>query len=112
MSVEDALDFLNVTLDLNSGSFRTYAKEGDTLAYVNRDSNHPPSITRNLPNGINRILSDTNSTEELFKASAPPYQKALEDAGYKHKLTYQPRVGEQAGARSKEEEQKASGDVV
>ena len=86
-------------MDLNSGSFKTYMKEGDTLSYVNKDSNHPPSITRNLPNGINRILSDTNSTEELFKASAPPYQKALEEAGYKHKLTYQPRVGEQAGAK-------------
>ena len=78
------------------------AKEGDTLAYVNKDSNHPPSITRNLPKGINRLLSDTNSTEELFKASAPPYQAALDKAGYKHKLAYEPRAEEeQVGARSR-----------
>ena len=103
------VDFLNVTLDLNSGSFRTYAKEGDTLAYVNRDSNHPPSITRNLPKGINRLLSDTNSTEELFEASAPPYQKALDEAGYKHKLSYQPRAEEeQVGASGKNRKRKVT----
>ena len=94
------VDFLNVTLDLNSGSFKTFGKEGDTLAYVNKDSNHPPSITRNLPKGINRLLSDTNSSEALFEASAPPYQAALDAAGYKHKLSYQPRAEEeQVGAR-------------
>ena len=78
------MDFLNVTMDLNTGSFRTYGKEGDKLAYVNKDSNHPPSITRNLPKGINRLLSDTNSSRELFDASAPPYQAALDTAGYTH----------------------------
>ena len=91
---------MNVTLDLNSGSFKTFGKEGDTLAYVNKDSNHPPSITRNLPKGINRLLSDTNSSETLFEASAPPYQAALDAAGYKRKLSYQPRAEEeQVGAR-------------
>ena len=89
------VDFLNVTMDLNTGSFRTYGKEGDKLAYVNKDSNHPPSITRNLPKGINRLLSDTNSSQELFDASAPPYQAALDAAGYTHKLSYQPRVEEE-----------------
>ena len=54
------------------------------VAYVNKDSNHPPSITRNLPKGINRLLSDTNSSRELFDASAPPYQAALDTAGYTH----------------------------
>ena len=93
------VDFLNVTMDLNSGHFKTFTKEGNKLAYVSKDSNHPPSIIRNLPKGINRILSDTNSTEELFEASAPPYQAALEAAGYNHKLSYQPRVEEESMGR-------------
>ena len=89
------VDFLNVTMCLETGNFKTFMKEGDKLAYVNKDSNHPPSITRNLPKGINRILSDTNSNQALFEASAPPYQAALDEAGYKHKLSYQPRVEEE-----------------
>ena len=94
------VDYLNVTMDLSTGSFKTFAKEGDTLAYVDSRSNHPPSITRNLPKGINRLLSDTNSSQELFEASAPPYQAALDAAGYNHKLSYQPRVEEeQVGVR-------------
>ena len=93
------VDFLNVTMDLNSGNFRTYGKEGDKLAYVNKDSNHPPSITRNLPKGIGRLLSDTNSNQELFDASAPPYQAALDAAGYNYKLTYQPMVEEEQVGR-------------
>ena len=89
------VDFLNVTMDLSTGTFKTFAKEGNTLAYVDSRSNHPPSITRNLPKGINRILSDTNSNQALFEASAPPYQAVLDEAGYKHKLSYQPRVEEE-----------------
>ena len=56
-------------MHFNTG-YKTFMKEGDKLAYVNKDSNHPPSITRNLPKGINRLLSDTYSSQELFEASA------------------------------------------
>ena len=95
------VDFLNVTMDLSTGTFKTFAKEGDTLAYVDSRSNHPPSIIRNLPKGINRMLSDTNSNQALFEASAPPYQAALKAAGYSHKLTFQPRsdMEEEQGRR-------------
>ena len=93
------VDFLNVTMDLSTGTFKTFAKEGNTLAYVDSRSNHPPSITRNLPKGINRLLSDTNSTQALFETSAPSYQAALDAAGYKHKLSYQPRVEEEEVGR-------------
>ena len=93
------VDFLNVTMDLSTGTFKTFAKEGNTLAYMDSRSNHPPSITRNLPKGINRLLSDTNSTQALFEASAPSYQAALDAAGYKHKLSYQPRVEEEQVGR-------------
>ena len=106
------VDFLNVTMCLETGNFKTFMKEGDKLAYVNKDSNHPPSITRNLPKGINRILSDTNSNQALFEASAPPYQAALDEAGYKHKLSYQPRVEEEqieARRRKKTERERSVG---
>ena len=101
------VDFLNVTMDLSNGTFKTFTKEGDKLAYVDSKSNHPPSIIRNLPMGINRMLSDTNSDETLFEASAPPYQAALDAAGYKHKLAYMPREEEERmGARRRNRKRK------
>ena len=91
------VDFLDVTLNLAEDSYKPYHKPGGTISYVHVDSNHPPSIIRNLPLGINRRLSDISSTQAIFEAAIPPYQEALAKAGHKHKLVYNPtRVDERA----------------
>ena len=59
--------------------------------YVNTKSNHPPSILKNIPEAINRRLSNLSSDENMFNEVAPIYQKALENAGYKFKLKYTPQ---------------------
>ena len=41
-------------------------------------SNHPPSIIKNIPAGINRRLSPISSDRESFEKAAPPYQRALD----------------------------------
>ena len=43
------IDFLDVTLDLNEGSYEPYTKPNNTPLYVHRESNHPPSIIQNIP---------------------------------------------------------------
>ena len=42
------VNFLDVTLDLRSGKFYPYIKEGNIPLYVHQESNHPPSILRNI----------------------------------------------------------------
>ena len=52
-------------------------------------SNHLPSILKNIPLAVNRMISSISSSKEIFDEEAPRYQTALNDAGYNHKLEYQ-----------------------
>ena len=78
------LNFLDVTLDLNSDTFAQFIKPNDTPLYVHCQSNHPPNILKNIPLAINKRLSSISSNENIFKQASPVYQKALQDSGYKH----------------------------
>ena len=40
------VNFLDVTLDLQSGKHYPYTKEGNIPLYVHKKSNHPPSILK------------------------------------------------------------------
>lgn len=93
------VDFLDVTLDIPSESYRPYMKPGTVPKYIHRDSDHPPSIIRAIPQGVNNRLSRLSSSDAIFNAAAPPYQEALRKAGYSHKLVYNPpRPDNEVGA--------------
>ena len=77
------VDYLDVTLDLRSGTFMPFMKPNNTPTYVHYRSNHPPSIIRNIPEAINRRLSNISSDEKSFTDAIPPYQAALQKSGYK-----------------------------
>ena len=64
------VNFLDVTLDLRSNSYRPYLKPNNPILYVNSQSNHPPSILRNIPISVNKRLSELSSSEEIFKESS------------------------------------------
>ena len=82
-------NFLDVTLDLESSKYSPYRKPNDQPLYVNRESNHPPTVLDQIPRSINKRLSTISSSEHEFTRAAPMYQKALADSGYTHKLTYE-----------------------
>ena len=82
------VNFLDVTLDLNTGEYMPYMKPNNILQYVHANSNHPPGILKNIPKGVNKRLSEISSSEEVFNKAALQYQKALEKSGYKYKLEY------------------------
>ncbi|KAJ8034175.1 hypothetical protein HOLleu_20901 [Holothuria leucospilota] len=67
-----------------------YMKQNNTSLYVHRESNHPPSIIKNIPKAVNRRLSTISSNDAVFDAAAPPYQEALTKSGYQHQLRYEP----------------------
>ena len=85
-------NFLDITLDLNSGIYKPYIKPNDQPIYINKKSNHPPSIIKNIPAAVNRRLSNISANEDVFKGAIPPYQEALNKAGYEHQLSYQPKT--------------------
>ena len=78
-----------MTLDLSSHQYMPYMKPSNNLRYININSNHPPIVLKNIPEGINKRLSRILSNEEVFNKAAPDYQKALDENGYKYKLHYE-----------------------
>ncbi|KAL9986499.1 hypothetical protein ACROYT_G000660 [Oculina patagonica] len=82
------VNFLDVTLDLKSGKHSPYTKEGNIPLYVHKQSNHPPSILRNIPESINKRLSEISSDKECFDNAKGVYQDALDKSGYKYNLSY------------------------
>ena len=86
------VDFLDITLDLSNGTYKPYMKPNNTLIYVHQESNHPPSILKNIPESINKRLSTISSDKDIFDKAAPPYQEALKKSGYTYKLEYKPPI--------------------
>ncbi len=60
------VNFLDVTFDLNNGKFKPYRKPNDDPLYINRHSNHPPSIIKQLPTSINKRISALSADEQNF----------------------------------------------
>ena len=71
------VDYLDVTLDLNTGCYRPYHKPNNELSYVHIHSNHPPVILKQIPLSIQNRLSNLSSNEDIFKATIPYYKDAL-----------------------------------
>ena len=67
-----------------------YKKPNDDPLYINKHSNHPPSILRQLPTSINKRISTLSSDKQTFEDAAPPYQNALGHSNFSHKLEYTP----------------------
>lgn len=82
------IDFLDVTLNLNTGRYMPFTKPNNNPRYVHKESNHPPNIIKNIPLAINKRLADLSSDPEAFNNTKTVYQNALKESGYKHQLTY------------------------
>ena len=66
-------------------------KPNNKILYVHRQSNHPPALLKNIPENINKQLTSISSNQKVFNEAIPPYQKALDESSYNHKLTYNPQ---------------------
>ena len=93
------VDFLDVTFNLSTETYRPYKKPNSKLLYVNKDSNHPPTVLKQIPNSVNQRLSTISSSEEIFNASKREYESALSEAGYKQPLKY--TINEQNNANNR-----------
>ena len=82
------VDFLDVTMDLEKETYKLYRKPGDRTVYVNSWSNHPHSVLKNIPTGINRRLCEISSSTEVFLEAVQPYQVELDKCGYQEKLVW------------------------
>ena len=83
-------DYLDLFMDLESGTRAPYRKEDTAPTYINVSSNHPKHIIDNLPTMISQRISMLSSNEEIFKQVAPIYNEGLRQAGYLEEIKYIP----------------------
>ena len=75
---------------VDESTYQPFTKPNTTLDNVHRESNYPPTTTKNILVGINRRLSSLSSDKASLDQAAPPYQKALDECGYRYTLHYEP----------------------
>ena len=76
------VDFLDITFNLSSDTYKPYRKPDDNLLYVNTSSSHPPQILKQLPTSAAKRLSKNSSSLEIFNSAKVGYENTLENSGY------------------------------
>ena len=63
------VDFLDVRLDLINNTYQPYRKPNSETVYINKDSNHPPNVLKELPKAINKRITDILCNQDIFNAA-------------------------------------------
>ena len=75
------VDFHDVRFDLVNNTYQPYRKPNNEPIYINKRSNHPPNILKELPKAINKRISDISCNENVFNNAKITYEKALKNSG-------------------------------
>ena len=76
------VNYLDVTFNLNDGTYGPYRKSDNIIQYIHVESNHPLNIIKQIAKIIEKHLSQLSSNEEIFNESAPFYEEKLHQSGY------------------------------
>ena len=71
------VNFLDVKMNLDTGTCRPYGKPDNMPVYINRKLNHPPTVIKEIPKAIAKLISDISSSEAVFNELIPVYSDAL-----------------------------------
>lgn len=86
------VNFLDVTFELHNNSYKPYRKPNDTPVYVNKGSNHPKTVLKEIHNSVNARINSISSTETLFEEAKDIYENALKESGHNSKLTFEQKT--------------------
>ena len=71
-----SVNFLDITLNLTTESYRPYRKPNHQPLYIDKYSNHPRHIIKTLPDTISKGISELSLTKKDFEEAAPIYIEA------------------------------------
>ena len=82
------VDYLDVTLNSNDGTYRPFHKPDEETTYIHVKSDHPLQIIKIFPRSIEKRLSRPSSTKEIFENLKDYYEQHLRQCGYNEMLNY------------------------
>ena len=85
-NLKKVVNFPDITLDLRTSIYQPYKKTNSNLTY--KQSNHLPSIHKNLPKSINKSLSTNSQNAQVFNEACPPHKEAIKKNGYNTNLQF------------------------
>ena len=80
------VDFLDVTLNLNNGTFKPFSKNNSASTYVNIDSNH--SLPKQIANAANQRINRRSACKRIFEEGKSIYDEALKNSGLQGRVEY------------------------
>ena len=83
-------DFLDVTFDLRNGKNYPCSKVNKKLLYIHKQSNHPPSIIKQISAIISKKISNILCNKECFDKATPVYNNALKNSGFNENIKFTP----------------------
>ena len=84
------MDFLDLNFNLTTGFHAPYRKPLNQPLFIHKDSNHPPSVINNIPESINKRISNISSNQNILEGATNVYQEALDKSGYDYNLKFNP----------------------
>ena len=100
------VNFLDVEMNLDTGTYRPYRKPDNMLVYINRKSNYPPIIIKEMPKAIAKRISDFSFNEVVFNLSIPIYSDALGKSGFHDNVKFIPKTTNTKTNKKKTHERK------
>ena len=62
-----SVDYLDVTFDLNDGTYKPFNKPNNSPTYLHVESNHPPSVIKQIPLSISKRISNNSSSKQILR---------------------------------------------
>ena len=98
-------DFLDIHFEIVQGIYKPYKKLKDKPLYINKNSNHPPTVIKQIPKSIPKLISDISSSKAIYDQNISYYKDALRQSGYDNiSLPYNPK--QQQGQDKTEKEKR------
>ena len=81
-------NYIAVTLNLNHGSYPPCKRSKEEINYIQANSDHLPSILKQLSTSIEKRLSSLSLSKQTFEEIAPWCEQYLSNCRYKEKMNY------------------------
>ena len=84
------VNYLDIQMNLNDNTYKPFRKANNLPLYIHKESKHPSSIIKKLPESISKRVSEISSNEAVFNNAKNIYNTALKSSGFNETLSYTP----------------------